>query len=420
MRLFRDRSGNVALMAGLLALPLMGLAGLAVDFGTAVAAKAQLDLAADAAALLAVTSASNAYQAGVKDPLTPAKATATARFTAQAGTRPGLSLSGVTVVVRQSGTIFSSDVTYDGAVQTSLAQLFGLLTVGVGGAASASLSINPYLDIQVLMDASSSMAIAATQGDIDQMQALTAAYSPSGALPGNVSKGESCAFACHWTASGDDYYALAQRNKVQLRIDVLRAAVGNLVSNIAALNARSTFRLGLYTFAQRLAEIYPLSTDVNGAAAALPKIVPDVNDCSSNCPDTYFAAAMGSLADATGVSGNGGSQAASQKFLFIVSDGLVDQYSPGRTIQPVQLADCAAIKAKGVTIMTLYTPYLPLPTNGFYNQYVAPLQAQIGPALQACASLPTLFFQAANASDIDAQLKLMLASVLQTSGHFTR
>jgi len=53
-------------------------------------------------------------------------------------------------------------------------------------------------------------------------------------------------------------------------------------------------------------------------------------------------------------------------------------------------------------------------------QHVHPIQLQIGSALQACATSPTLFFQAANASDIDAQLRLMLASVLHTSGHLTR
>jgi len=99
----------------------------------------------------------------------------------------------------------------------------------------------------------------------------------------------------------------------------------------------------------------------------------------------------------------------------------VDQNdASGRDIGPVNLADCAAVKAKGITLLTLYTPYLPLPNNPYYMEHVNPIQLQIGSALQACATSPTLFFQAANASDIDAQLRLMLASVLHTSGHLTR
>ena len=164
-----------------------------------------------------------------------------------------------------------------------------------------------------------------------------------------------------------------------------------------------------------------MSAQISAASAALAQIAPDVNDCSNNCPETYFTSAMHNLASITSVSGNGGSPAASQKFLFIVTDGLVDQYvGNDRQIGPISTGDCDAIKAKGITVLTLYTPYLPLPTNGFYNQYVAPIQANIGPALQACATSPALYFQAANASDVDAQLRLMLANVLQTSGHFTR
>ena len=271
------------------------------------------------------------------------------------------------------------------------------------------------------MDVSSSMTIAATQADINSLQALTAAYRPSGKLPGNVVQGEGCAFACHWSPTGDDYLALARRNNVTLRIDVLQAAVGNLIANIAALNHQASFRLGLSTFNQKFSAIYPTSTNITGASAALGQIAPDINDCSSNCPETYFAGAMTSLGQITGASGNGGSQATSQKFLFIVTDGLVDQYAGNvRQIGPVTIAACAALKAQGVTILTLYTPYLPLTSNAFYNTYVAPVQSQIQPQLQACASSPSMAYAASNAADIDAELRTMLAAVIQTSGHLTR
>ncbi len=421
LRLRRDRRGNVALMAGLLAVPLLGLTGLAIDFGTVTAVKAQLDLAADAAALLATTSASNAYLAGATNLIAQAQDVATQSFNAQSRSHPGVSTSTPTVLVKQSGTLFTAEVSYQGAVPTTLGRLFGVSTIPVHGQSSSSLSINPYVDIQVLMDVSSSMTIAATQADIDRMEQLTSAYSPIGKLPGNVTKGEKCAFACHWSAADGDYYALAHHNKVSLRIDVLSSAVGNLIGNVDALNTHSAFRLGLYTFAQTFTEIYPLSLQISAATTALLQIAPDINDCSNNCPESYFSNAMSSLALVTGPSGDGGSPLTAQKFLFIVTDGLIDQYVGGtREIRQVNTADCAALKAKGVTILTLYTPYLPLPINPFYMQYVNPIQMQIGPALQACASSPTLFFQAANASDIDAQLRLMLASVLQTSGHFTR
>jgi len=210
-RLHRDRRGNVAMMAGLLAVPLLGLTGLAIDFGTATAVKAQLDLAADAAALLATTNASNAYLAGASDPITPAIAAATQSFTAQSSSLAGGSISAPAVSVHQSGTLFSSEISYQGAVPTTFGRLFGVSTIAVNGKSASSLSINPYVDIQVLMDVSSSMTIAATQVDIDRMELLTATYSPIGKVPSNIS--EKCAFACHWSATGGDFYDLAKKIK---------------------------------------------------------------------------------------------------------------------------------------------------------------------------------------------------------------
>ena len=421
MRLWRARQGNVALMTALLAVPLTALVALAIDFGNVAAARARLDAAADAAALLATTVASNQYQAGGPNVVATAQTAAGQRFTAMAGVQPNVVLSPVVVMVTQSGSVFTASVTYLGAYQTYLANVVGIGSIGLRGVSVSNLSVNPYVDIQVLMDVSSSMTIAATQADINSLQALTAAYSPSGILPGNVVKGEGCAFACHWSAAGDDYLALARRNKVTLRIDVLQAAVSNLITSIASLNRQAALRLGLSTFNQKFTAIYPISKNVTGASAALVNIAPDVNDCSSNCPETYFAAAITNLEQVTGSSGNGSSQSTSQKFVFIVTDGLVDQYNGNeRQIGPVTLAACAALKAKGVTILTLYTPYLPLTTNAFYNTYVAPIQSQIQPQLQACASSPSMAYAASNAGDVDAELKTMLAAVIQTSGHLTR
>ena len=409
------------MLTALLALPLTALVALAIDFGSAAAARARLDGAADSAALLATTVASNQYLAGSPDVAATAQTAAAQRFAAMAGMQPNVVLGPVTVTLTQTGALFTATVTYQGAYQTYLANVVGIGSIGLGGLSASSLSLNPYVDIQVLMDVSSSMTIAATQADINNLQALTAAYTPSGALPGNVVRGEGCAFACHWSSTGNDFLALARRNNVTLRIDVLQAAVGNLITNIAALNQQAAFRLGLSTFNRQFVAIYPTSANITGANDALKQIAPDINDCSSNCPETYFAAAMTSLGQITDASGNGSSQATSQKFLFIVSDGLVDQYSGGdRQIGPVTPAACAALKAKGVTILTLYTPYLPLTANAFYNSYVAPIQSQIQPQLRACASSPVMAYAASNAADIDALLKTMLAAVLQTSGHLTR
>src|SRR5260370_3203897 len=52
-----DRRGNVALMFGLMALPLIFSVGMAIDYGTAARLKSKLNAAADSAVLAAVTPA---------------------------------------------------------------------------------------------------------------------------------------------------------------------------------------------------------------------------------------------------------------------------------------------------------------------------------------------------------------------------
>ena len=49
-RLLADRSGNFGLLTALLAVPLIGSAGMAIDFGHAMSLRTQLYAAADAAA----------------------------------------------------------------------------------------------------------------------------------------------------------------------------------------------------------------------------------------------------------------------------------------------------------------------------------------------------------------------------------
>ena len=409
------------MLTALLALPLVGLTGLAVDLGNATLARARLDTASDSAALLATTVASNQSLLGAANPMVAAQAAALQRFNAEAASQPNVTLGPAAVSVSNSGALFTSKVTYQGTYQTYFGSLFGVGQIALSGGSASSLSLNPFVAIEVLMDVSSSMTIAATQSDINAMQALTAAYVPVGPVPGNVVLGEACAFACHWSSAGNDFLALARSNGVKLRMDVLRSAVGNLITNIAALNKQGAFRLGLSTFNKSFSVIYETSSSISGAATALAKIAPDINDCSNNCPETYFANALTSLGPVVGVSGNGATQATSQKFLFIVTDGLVDQYSSSnRQIGPVNPSNCAALKAAGVTILTLYTPYLPLTNNAFYNTYVAPIQSQIAPHLQACASSPSLAYEADNAADVDARLQTMLAAVIQSSGHLTQ
>ncbi|WP_428488460.1 TadE/TadG family type IV pilus assembly protein [Rhodopila sp.] len=417
------RAGNILLLTALAAVPLIGMVALAVDFGQASLVKQKLDLAADSAALLGATAASNAWKAGQTDAVQVGIAAGQGRFMAQSASQTHVVTNPPAVVVTQNGGLFNASVTYTAATPTTFGRILGITVLPIGGESNASLSLNPFADIQILMDVSSSMTLAATPEAVAAMEALAAHFkAPKGEpVPGNVST--TCTFACHWTATGVDYYTLAVKQGIQLRITVLQAAVANLINTLTGLDANNYYQLGLYTFNQGFNPIYPLSQDVAGASASLTTIAPRVNFCADDvtCPDTYFSNAMAQLTaiDAS-LPQQQGAQAA-QRFLFLVSDGVYDQYINGqRQLGAFNPADCAALKTQGVSILVLYTPYTPIPSNSYYMQHVDPEASQIVPNLQACASSPSYYFVANDAADINTQLQAMLQLVIQATSHLIK
>ena len=80
------------------------------------------------------------------------------------------------------------------------------------------------------------------------------------------------------------------------------------------------------------------------------------------------------------------------------------------------------MKKRGVKIAVLYTTYLDLPTNAWYNQWIAPFNAgpygpsinsQIAANMQSCAS-PGLYFEVSPTDGIsEAMTALFEKAVLQ-------
>ena len=83
-----------------------------------------------------------------------------------------------------------------------------------------------------------------------------------------------------------------------------------------------------------------------------------------------------------------GTSSAPQKYLFFVSDGVADESNTGclkpttggRCQAPINPALCTTIKNRGIKIAVLYTTYLALPTNAWYNSWIAPFN--LGPMVR--------------------------------------
>ena len=442
-RCLRDYSAGVALMFAVTALPMIGIIGVAIDFGLVTQARTQLNLATDAAAMAAAKAAADAFSAGQS--VTTARAAGQTAgsewFKSQAGTVFGATLQDPVVTVPPpNGGVFTSQVTYQGSVRPYFAPLFGVSSLALGGSSSATITTTAYVSVTFLLDNSSSMLIPATQAGVDKMNSLTPVsdQNAKNTVPDGLGNLQ-CAFACHWTSTSYsgysyDYYGLARYNNIQLRFDVLQTAVASAIGQM--INQRKIddqFSVGIYTFGNTLTQIYPAnanqtsSTNLTDGATAAQNIQTPVVPDQAN---TDFPAAMQLLAQASTPAGNGSSAANRKKALIIVTDGLVDYGSRTTPTSkgPINPADCAAMKNLGYNIYVLYTTYITTPSNlllpfdnidllGYINGTASPAMT---PSLQACASAPTNFAEASDPVAINTAMTQMLQAALNNGGRYTQ
>jgi Flp pilus assembly protein TadG len=191
LKLARDRRGVMAIMFAFALIPLIIVVSLAIDYGFAVQARSQLNLAADAAAMQAVRVASQSLNNGatVAQSTTAGINAGQQWFAAQlgslkTGTVPANNVN-VALTYTASPGAFTANVTYSGTIQTQLG-LSGILPTSwsISGNATALVS-NSYLEVLMMLDNSSSMQIGATSADIETLMALTACSSQGAWYPQN-------------------------------------------------------------------------------------------------------------------------------------------------------------------------------------------------------------------------------------------
>jgi Flp pilus assembly protein TadG len=507
--LWRDRWGAAGLMFTLALVPLFGMLALAIDYGAATIAKSQLELAADSAALKAITAASAAHLANPhSDYLTVGKQAGAAFFEAQLGTIMFGTATKPTVTLTQSDEKISATVNAQAVLPTFFAQVLGFSRVAITGVSAATLSEPLYVAIQVLVDTSASMGILTdTANDpatllADIKARIAAVYGNTAPAAGNLlvstaayngiitlnnyqitdapAPSAPCAFACHNDTStsgpggrSNDYYGIAEANGLQMRIDVLRAAVRQMIQQVQTSINAGYFQFGIYGFSTSLTTIFPISANLSAAyaAAADIKVSPTTPYCSwggitplcgdpttaangpngnfrdGQVPHTSFETAASSLIASTlspTPKSNGQSARTPLRYLFLITDG-VDDYTTNtvlnaaccnQLVYPINTTDgvdggaassptvCDRIKAAGVTILVLYTPYSPV-VSASYTALVEPIvtplaSSQVTAALQACASPGGNFFQASSATDIQAAVDQMLAIASGKVGTLTQ
>ncbi|HZS85460.1 MAG TPA: pilus assembly protein TadG-related protein [Stellaceae bacterium] len=422
-RLLHGKRGNIAVAFAFTAAALVFLIGMGIDYTSAVVREDQLNADADAAALAALRPSLLTQSDAA------AIAVATDTFNAQASAVSGITYDAKSVKVTASDTTNGTKVkrtitvSYNAASKNAFMGVLGKPSIAISGSSQATASAAPNIDFYLLLDDSPSMAIAATPAGINTMVAHTPHQG-------------GCAFGCHQknpaadnlgNPGGIDNYALARQLGVTLRIDLLRQAAQDLMTTAqqAATSNGAQYQMAIYTFDVGFNTIQSLTSSLTlarNAAGTITMLEVDHNNwltssVNNQDADTDYDNAMTRINAVMPAPGNGTNAAGDtpQEVLFFVTDGVEDEMAGGvRKEQLMDPARCKTIKDRGIRIAVLYTSYLPLPTNAWYNQHIASFQSQIGPTLQTCAS-PGLYFEVQSGGDISAALTALFEQAVITA-----
>ncbi len=385
--------------------PITLAAFFAIDASRATRFEASLQAAADSAALAVLAPISNGgnidtdvrdvFDANLRESLQGGDLQIT-EFNVQTTTVDGDSTAAVTATAEFTPLIAGGPFAPSASLEIS---------------STTTLSRASYMDVHFWLDGSGSMHLPADEAGRTRLRQLS----------GNDTEHRNCAFACHSPtklAPQDLHYgssyARAKANGVKLRTDVMRESTDTVIQELSAFNEPiERVRFSIHQFSGAARELAALTSDTGRLSGELDTMVQvngpyrytDWISASSNMRDSFQSMALEAPQD-----GNGRTPASRRQFVVIVSDGMQFQWDhiPGG---PIPATACDALKARGVEIAVVHIRYVPMPGDGAFDHYVAPVLSQLGPAMQACAS-PGYYFPADSQSDIHAAFRNLVSRLV--------
>ncbi|MEP7006886.1 MAG: hypothetical protein ABI810_12955 [Sphingomonas bacterium] len=208
----------------------------------------------------------------------------------------------------------------------------------------------------------------------------------------------------YWAAR--HYGSLFGGANIPLRIDAETDAARALMGELGRASRRPDTRLRLQVFGFGEGAPTPLTSAMTDASKLRPAAFPvlaemqpkwDRNGCrlATSCNDdmaTDFKAMLAAMMVTISAGGHGSGAHPARKLMLLVTDGMADEPKGKRRwvreLSPDDLAQCEALKAKGVRIAIVYLEYPPVALVGdaWSEAIVGPHMARIEPALQKCAS----------------------------------
>jgi len=385
-----DRSGNFGFLTAILIPVLLMATGFAVDFSNGMNAKRQLQAAADGAAL----AVSTAYTNGITDD--DALKDIANRYLKVNANSSGIDTGSLHFNLSiLSTTPKLARVEASGKLTTLMSSIFGFDTMDIAARTTSTIGSKVYYQIAFLLDVSGSMAIGATDADIDQLQATIG-----------------CQFACHdpGNYNGGDKAAVAKSAGIKLKFDYVQSALNIFVDTLKpSANANpGYYKLGIYTLGTAFSTYQPMTTDMHdfdssAASVYLEPMIPF--SCLTHNGITNIENGLDGIIPKLTDIGDGTSAAKRKTYLVLITDGVQDTISScGRQISSNYGPKCTYAKSKDINVISIQTNY-PDVDHPFFDSAVKPQLPTITNVLKDCASNADSYFSAADGPAIETAIK---------------
>ena len=254
-----------------------------------------------------------------------------------------------------SGLTITGALTATYSHPTHFKGVLGVRDLPIQVSSQTQATVEPYVNVYLLIDISASMLLPATSTGINQM--IT---------------GTGCALACHDRTDGKDTFSYAVKNNILMRYQVVNQGIDNLLTY---LKSRQTVagrvRVELWSFDHDMRKLVPLTSDMARVSSNFP--APALAS-SEEAAATHFDRLINTFVESIGTSGAGTSQVDAKKLVMIATDGVSDptrawtsNVSLRSQVKVFDTAFCTTLKDRGNTVAIINTPYLPMTWDWGYN-----------------------------------------------------
>jgi Flp pilus assembly protein TadG len=304
----------------------------------------------------------------------------------------------------ETGRVRSALITYSANQANITDGLIGSSYTPISGTARARKADYRYIDVDLWLDGSASMGVAADEAGRDKLRLLSQ----------DDPQHAHCAFACHIPTAlkeGNLYATSEQRahaNGVKLRHDIMKESVQVLIDELHDAYPRGLrARYGIARMSANWERQLNLTSDMQAARDFVGTF-----QLTPGWSSSRLTPAIETGRDAVPSGSGDGSQAKPEKFIIIVTDGMQFDWN-AITPGPIGNTACQDLKSKGFRIGVVQLKYVRLDGDGAFETWVKPVYDQITPALQACASAG-YYFHADDPDEVRAAFR-QLAKTLEES-----